>query len=52
VQPSAQPAHKPPVFYFDPLQPRAPADDSDDALAERIGEVLREQARRQGVDVT
>ena len=52
VQPSVQRARTAPLFYFDPLEPRAGADDTDDALAERIGQVLREQARRQGVDVT
>ena len=40
------------VFYFDPLEPRSAADDADDALTERINDVLREQARRQGVDLT
>lgn len=39
-------------FYLDPLEPRAHADDSDDDLADRISDVLREQARRQGVDLT
>jgi hypothetical protein len=39
-------------IYFDPLEARPAADDGDDALAERIGQVLREQARRQGVDLT
>jgi hypothetical protein len=39
-------------FYLDPLEPRAPADGSDDDLADRITDVLREQARRQGVDLT
>ena len=39
-------------FYLDPREPRAPADESDDDLADRISEVLREQARRQGVDLT
>jgi hypothetical protein len=51
-QASAQPTRTAPVFYFNPLEPRASGDDSDDALAERIGQVLRDQARRQGVDVT
>jgi hypothetical protein len=41
-----------PAFHFDPLEERRPARESDDDLAERIGQVLREQARRQGVDLT
>jgi hypothetical protein len=39
-------------FYLDPLEPRADAVGSDDDLADRISDVLREQARRQGVDLT
>ncbi len=41
-----------PPFIFDPLEPRPEIDDSDETLTERINEVLREQARRQGVDLT
>lgn len=52
VAPAAARSHAPAVFHFDPLEQRRPAHDSDDELAERIGEVLREQARRQGVDLT
>jgi hypothetical protein len=58
--PAAGPASKPAAaaarsawrFYLDPLEPRAHADGSDDDLADRITDVLREQARRQGVDLT
>jgi hypothetical protein len=39
-------------FYFDPLAARPALDDTDDVLAERMGQLLREQARRQGVDLT
>jgi hypothetical protein len=50
--PSAARAQAAPAFHFDPLEERRPARESDDELAERIGQVLREQARRQGVDLT
>ncbi len=39
-----------PGFVLDPFEARESLDDQD--LADRIGDLLREQARRQGVDVT
>jgi hypothetical protein len=40
-----------PTFFFDALEPRAD-DESEPGLTDRIDQVLREQARRQGVDLT
>jgi hypothetical protein len=39
-------------FIFDPFEPRDPVDTGAHALADRIDQALREQARRQGVDLT
>ncbi len=40
-----------PTFFFNALEPRDD-DESDQGLTDRIDQVLREQARRQGVDLT
>jgi hypothetical protein len=54
--PSAAPQqpHAPatPSFLFDAFEERAGAADNETALTQRIDEILREQARRQGVDLT
>jgi hypothetical protein len=45
-------ARSAPAFVFDPLEPRRGNDATADQLAERVAEVLREQAWREGVDLT
>lgn len=64
--PPLTPVHSPPTmtpspspvrsahiaFFFDPFEPREPADIGEHTLTDRIDQALREQARRQGVDLT
>jgi hypothetical protein len=56
LAPEAQRTSTPPGFVFDAFEQTAAAPDSDgdsDAgLTQRIDQILREQARRQGVDLT
>lgn len=40
------------AFFFDPFEPREPVDIGEHTLTDRINQALREQARRQGVDLT
>jgi hypothetical protein len=50
--PASAVARPAPAFVFDPLEPRRTVDETADQLTERVAEVLREQAWREGVDLT
>lgn len=53
MTPSSSPVHGGhTAFIFDPFEPREPVDIGEHTLTDRIDQALREQARRQGVDLT
>jgi hypothetical protein len=51
TEPDALSAAATPTFFFNALESRE-AEESEATLTDRIDQVLREQARRQGVDLT